>query len=154
MKTLQYLIIICISIISISTFTSGNLSREWDPMSILTEVAGKTNDENYGIQTTALNDFNQNRSQYDTRFKITRMFDEFRMQITPYLQWAFYIWLSWAVIWLIYNGFLMVTKPAGSWADMSNIKARIQNITIGVILLTGFYVIIKVILSIITYVLQ
>ncbi len=106
------------------------------------------------IQDNALNDFNPNQWQYASEYKITNTFDSIRQQIAPYIQWTMYLGLSIAVIGIIYNGFLMVTKPVGSDGDSWKVKSRLTNIIIWVFLLTGFYVIIQTILGLIAYMLQ
>lgn len=107
------------------------------------------------IQDTALNDFNPNQWQYASEYRIANTFDALRIQIAPYIQWVMYIWLSLAIIGIVYNGFLMVVKPAWvtSW-ESSKVKSRLLNIVNWVFLLTGFYVIIQAILAIISYVLK
>lgn len=107
------------------------------------------------IQDTALNDFNPNQWQYASEYRIANTFDALRIQIAPYIQWIMYIGLSLAIIGIIYNGFLMVMKPAGvdSWEN-SKVKSRLLNIVTWVFLLTGFYVIIQAILAIISYLLK
>ncbi|MEI7562737.1 MAG: hypothetical protein WCJ39_03315 [bacterium] len=67
--------------------------------------------------------------------------------ISPYIQWAVYIGLSLAGILLIYNGFLMVTHSIHGSGDISKLKKNIMYIMIGVILLTGFYFIIRLVAS-------
>jgi hypothetical protein len=64
----------------------------------------------------------------------------------PYIQWTLYIWLTWATILLIWNGFLIVTgkKP-------SETKENIKWILIWVILMTWFYAIIEIISAIINF---
>ncbi len=75
--------------------------------------------------------------------------DRFRNNINPYLQWAVYIGLSVAVILLIYNGLLMVTNAVHKEGEIAKIKKNIINIVIGVVILTGFYFIIKLAVSLI-----
>ena len=124
-----------------------------DPIRMIDKVAQAVN---YGdrIQDTAINDTTNIQGQYASEYKITNTLDSLRIQIAPYLQWTMYIWLSLAVIGIIYNGLLMVTKPI--WADGWNdkVKNRIMNIVTWVFILTWFYVIIKLILAVIGYIIQ
>lgn len=119
-----------------------------DPIKILDNVVGEANEE-YKIQQTALDNATDKAWAYASQYKIANTLDRFRNNINPYLQWAVYIGLSVAVILLIYNGFLMVTNAAHKEGDTTKIKKNIINIAIGVIILTGFYFIIKLTVSII-----
>jgi hypothetical protein len=65
-----------------------------------------------------------------------------------------YLWLSFSVLWIIYNGFLMVTNSLHDNGDSEKVKERIMNLSIGVGLLTGFYVIIQMLLAAITYIMK
>jgi hypothetical protein len=56
-----------------------------------------------------------------------------------------YIGLVVAVILIIYNGFLMVTNGLHKEWDMAKVKKNLMNITIGILLLTWFYAIIKIV---------
>lgn len=119
-----------------------------DPIKILDSVVGEANDE-YKIQQTSLDDATSQQWAYASQYKIANTLDRFRNNINPYLQWTVYIGLAAAVILLIYNGFLMVTNSMHKQWDMSKIKTNMINIAIGVIILTGFYFIIKLAVSII-----
>lgn len=116
-----------------------------DPITILDKVVDEAN-EDTKIQQTALDGVSDVGS-YARQYKIANTLDWLRNNINPYLQWMIYIWLSLAVILLIYNGFLMVTHSIhGEW-DIAKLKKRFIYIAIGVILLTGFYFIIKLVVS-------
>ncbi len=119
-----------------------------DPIQILDNVVSEANDD-YKIQQTALDNATDKQWAYASQYKIANTLDWFRNNINPYLQWAVYIWLSIAVILLIYNGFLMVTNAIHKEGETAKIKKNIINIVIGVIVLTGFYFIIKLMVSII-----
>jgi hypothetical protein len=101
----------------------------------------------YKIQQTALDGATDLQWSYQSQYKIANTLDWLRKNINPYLQRVVYIWLSAAVILLIYNGFLMVTNSLhGEW-DMAKLKKRFIYIVIGVILITGFYFIIQLVIS-------
>ena len=89
-----------------------NTSTKWtnNPIYIVDQFGQDVN-EDTRIQDTALNDINPNQGQYPSKYRIANAFDSIRIQIAPYLQRIMYIGLSLAVIGIIYNGFLMVTKP-------------------------------------------
>jgi hypothetical protein len=69
--------------------------------------------------------------------------DALRIAIAPYLQRAAYIALAVATIGIIYNGFLLVTGQG----DLGAARTSITNILIGVIIVTGFYAIIRIFVS-------
>lgn len=119
-----------------------------DPIQILDTVVGEAN-QDYKIQQTALDNATDKQWAYASQYKIANTLDWLRNNINPYLQRAVYVGLSVAVILLIYNGFLMVTNAAHKEGEAAKIKKNIINIVIGVIVLTGFYFIIKLAVSII-----
>lgn len=135
---------------------ASSRSSYWNtPLTILDGVAARVNSsENGRIQDNALNDITSLQWQYASEYKITNTLDALRVQITPYLQWIMYIGLSIAVILIIYNGFLMVTDGLHGSGNFEATKKRLINIALGVWLLTGFYVIITLILAIVSYILQ
>jgi hypothetical protein len=117
------------------------------PLSMVDKLAWKVNVD--GIQDTALNDSNRLKWSYATEYRITNTLDDIRIQITPYIQWIMYIGLSLAVIAVIYNGFMMVTKVVWWDGDTDKVKKNLTNIAVGVVILTGFYAIIRLILGVI-----
>lgn len=119
-----------------------------DPMVILDTVVDKANQE-YKIQQTALDGITDKQWSYQSQYKIANTLDYLKNNINPYIQWAIYIGLSAAVILLIYNGFLMVTNSVHKQWDMSKVKKSITYIVIGVLLLTGFYFIMKLVVALI-----
>lgn len=119
-----------------------------NPIQILDTVVEEANVD-YKIQQTVLDAANDKQWAYIGAYKIANTLDWFRNNINPYLQWAVYIWLSIAVILLIYNGLLMVTNSIHKEGETAKVKKNIINIVIGVIILTWFYFIIKLTVSII-----
>jgi len=139
-------------LINAAPLFAQNMSRgdyETEPMQILEAVKDQAN-KDYKIQETALDNINDQEGGYDSDYKIANTLDYIRNNIYPYLQRAVYIGLSAAVILLIYNGFLLVTNAAHKAGDLSKVKKNITYIAIGVLLLTGFYFILKVTVSLIT----
>ncbi len=119
-----------------------------NPIQILDTVVSEANEE-YKIQQTALDTATSTQWGYASTYKIANTLDRLRNNINPYLQWAVYIWLSVAVILLIYNGFLMVTNAIHKEWESAKVKKNIINIAIGVILLTWFYFIIRLAVALI-----
>jgi hypothetical protein len=63
--------------------------------------------------------------------------------ISPYIQWIIFFGMSLSVIMIIYNGFLIVTDPGGD--KTKSAKENIKNIVLGVLVLGGFYFIMRVV---------
>ncbi len=134
-------------------YATGTTQRAWSPMNVLDNFAWKVNQEDR-IQDTALNDISNMQWQYSSEYKMANTLDSIRIQIAPYIQRIIYIGLSIAVLLIIYNWFLMVTDPLHWEGEGEKVKKRIVNISIGVGLLTGFYVVIQFILAALAYILK
>ncbi len=132
-----------------------SIAQEWsrgkygdNPIKILQTVVDEANDD-YEIQETALDWVTSMQWAYPSQYKITNTLEYFRNKIQPYLQRVLYIWLTAAVILLIYNWFLMVTNSLHKEWDSEKVKKNIINIAIGVIVLTWFYFILQLMVAII-----
>lgn len=152
MKKIIVAIIVFVSLFPVLSFAQSDNSR-WkygaNPIQILDNVVSDAN-QDYKIQQTALDGATDKWSSiWSSSAKITHTLDRLRNNINVYLQWMVYIWLSIAVILLIYNGFLMVTNAIHKEGETAKVKKNIINIAIGVIILTGFYFIIKLAVSLI-----
>lgn len=148
-KILLTWLLFILALSNISYAASSWWSAESDPFDILEAVKEKAN-EDYRIQETALDEVTDELWPYHKEYKIANTLDYIRQYIYPYLQWVVYIWLVVAVILIIYNWFLMVTNWVhGQW-DMSKIKKNLMNIVIWVVLLTGFYFILRLMVAVIT----
>lgn len=146
--------ILLASFLLLSTFIGISYAASWwtpesDPFQVLEAVKDKAN-EDYKIQETALDQITDETWPYSRQYKIANTLDYIRQNIYPYLQRVVYIWLVAAVILIIYNGFLMVTNWVHNQWDMTKIKKNLVNIVIWVILLTGFYFILRLMVAIIT----
>lgn len=118
------------------------------PMDVLDNVANEANQE-YEIQETSLNNVTDQQWKYTSQYKISNTLDYIRNNIAPYLQRAVYIGLVVAVILIIYNGLLMVTNSIHKEWDIAKVKKNLMNIMIGVLLLTWFYAIVKIVIGLI-----
>ncbi len=156
--TKQILIILSTALLLLWVWfwSTGDYNRWWewwsDPMEILDEVVGASNDWNVNyqkIQDTALDDVSNNWS-YNPEYRITNTLDWIRWNITIYLQWIVFIWLWLATILIIYNGFMLVTHWIHWQWDMAKFKSNMINIAIWVVLLLWFYFLIELILALIT----
>jgi hypothetical protein len=70
-----------------------------------------------------------------------------RQNISFYLQWVAYLALAGAVTLIIYNGLMLVLSPM-SPDEAGKVKTRIIYIATGIVLVTGFYFVLKIILAI------
>lgn len=146
--------ILLAALLLLSTFISISYAASWwtpesDPFQVLEAVKDKAN-EDYKIQETALDQITDEQWAYQRQYKITNTLDYIRQNIYPYLQWIVYIWLVIAVILIIYNWFLMVTNWVHNQSDMTKVKKNMMNIVIWVVLLTGFYFILRLMVALIT----
>lgn len=150
MKKIIFVSLLIVSALPLFGFAQNDSRwNYWEnPIQILDNVVQEANDD-YKIQQTALDGVTDKQWAYTSQYKITNTLDWLRNNINTYLQWAVYIGLSLAVILLIYNGFLMVTNAAHKEWEAAKIKKNIVNIAIGVVILTWFYFIIKLMVVII-----
>jgi len=150
MKKVVLIIMMLCFTLPLLSFAQSNSRGKYgsNPIQILDNVVSEANDE-YKIQQTSLDTATDKQWAYASQYKIANTLDWLRNNINPYLQWAVYIGLSVAVILLIYNGFLMVTNAIHKEWEAEKIKKNIINILIGVVILTGFYFIIKLMVSLI-----
>jgi len=148
-KFLLYSMVLFYSLPLLSFAESNNRGKYWsNPLQILDTVVSQANQED-SVQQTALDTATDKEWAYASKYKIANTLDWLRNNINPYLQYAVYIGLSVAVILLIYNWFLMVTNAAHKEWEAAKVKKNIINIIIWVIILTGFYFIIKLAVSLI-----
>lgn len=154
MKKIIYIIFINAIILNLSNFSFAEVWSRWKywstPVEILDQIKWKANANNYEIQETALNWVTDQQWSYPQQYKITNTLDYIRINIDPYLQRIVYIWLSVAVILLIYNWLLMVTNWIHKEWDITKLKKNFINIAIWILLLTWFYFILKLIIWLIT----
>ncbi|AHB40964.1 hypothetical protein P148_SR1C00001G0154 [candidate division SR1 bacterium RAAC1_SR1_1] len=139
-----------ISLVNLSVFAEQQSRGGYgnDPLEVLDRVVGEAN-KDVQFQETALDNITDKEGSFQAQYKISNTLDYLRINIAPYLQWAVYIGLVVAVILIVYNGFLMVTHTINKEGDFGKVKARIGYIAVGVLLLTGFYAIIKLVVGLI-----
>jgi hypothetical protein len=122
------------------------------PQEILDRVVREANVGDR-IQDTRLDGISATAQQaYDSRFKISNTLNSFRVLIWPYLQQFMFFGLSLATILIIISWFQLVTS-AQSGMDTKKALERIQNIALGIFILTGVYIILRIFLALIAYML-
>lgn len=152
----NFIKILSLCIIGISLYSASFAENYWrwwsywtSPMSVFEEVVDKANDWRDPIQETALDGITDLQWSYAQKYKITNTLDYIRQQIDPYMQRTAYIWLVFSTIWLIVAWFLMVTWWINKSWDISKQKTRIINALVWVFLLSWFYLILKLFVSVI-----
>jgi hypothetical protein len=129
----------------------GSDMRGWygsSPVEILDRVAGQAN-KNIAVQETAIDWVTDEMWGYPRQYKISNTLEYLRINIAPYIQWVVYIGLVVAVILVMYNWFLMVTHSIHSQWDFAKIQGKLKYIAIGILLLTWFYTIIKLVVGLV-----
>lgn len=109
-----------------------------DPLQVLDRLKSNT-------QKTRLDDVPLSEGSDTPIFDTLK---EIADRLGPYIQWAIYIWLSVATILLIFNWVLLVISPLKD--TYANVKTRVTSILMWVAMLTGFFLVIKLIMSIIS----
>ena len=96
--------------------------------------------KNADIQDTALDNVN-----WDW---INETLTNIKDNSSDYIQWLWFIWLSVALILIIYNGIYLLANFSNE-DKFSKVKKRFVSLIIGVVVLTSWYLIIKFAVSII-----
>ncbi len=144
--------ILGIYVLCLGIFTYAQQGTRWefwrDPIQILDTVKDKANDKKWNeIQDTALDETMDQVSGDEHRLLAT--LEAVNKKINVYFQWMTYVGLSIATILLIFNGFMMVTHAIHNSWDIATTKKNISRIIIWVILMLGFWAVIKLILAVI-----
>ena len=103
------------------------------------------------VQETALDEVNSTESKMwwaDSTFSITNTLYSIQKKMHNYLQYVVYIGLSAAVIFLIWNGFNIITS-SDKEKEMGEFKKNLKYIIVWVIILVAFYTIIDVFVGIV-----
>ena len=84
----------------------------------------------------------------DSRFSITRTMCSIKANAKNYLQYVMYVWLAAATVFLIWNGFKIVTSSERE-KQLGLFKKNLLYIVVWVVLLTWFYYIIDIFVSVV-----
>lgn len=165
-KIFNLLMVVIIFCASILTIVQAQWTVEWDewkvdkskPTDLLYRVHYEANDEaGTKVQVTPLNKVSSKLGSHcdiaitDKRFTLTKTFCSIKYYIRWYLQYIMYIWLAGATIFIIRNWFLIVTA-ADKEKQMWTFKKNMKNLIIWVILLTSFYFILDVFVSVVNFI--
>ena len=88
-----------------------------------------------------------NTQIYGSKYKLAGTLESVRTNTAIYLQWIAFAGLTAAAMLVIYNGILLVSTPL-SPEQTSKVKSQIVYVIVWLLVLTGFYYMIKVLLSI------
>lgn len=150
MKLLVKIFLSCMS----GVLVSVSLAQDWgvydqntQPIEIVDAIVQKEN-QSTKIITTKLDQVQQDQS-FGAENKISGTLESVRKNLANYLEWFVFIGMTAAVVLIIYNGILLVMNPV-SWDDLKKIQKKLLYIIVGVLMMTGFYFILKVLLNIFT----
>lgn len=144
---LSALLVFSVSFIALPTAQASWINEKTTPTEVLNYIVdGANKNSSTRVQNTKFDQINNREASVGgTQFKITSTLAWIKANIQHYLQWVVFIGLIGATILLIRNGFRLVTNSAiGGW-DIKTIKSNIKNILIGVVVMTSFLVIIKLV---------
>jgi hypothetical protein len=136
--------------------SQGEWTVEQDPIWVLDTVKRNANkDRSDEVQNTKL-DYTMSECIGDSVpwwawFTITKTLCNIKVNIRAYLQYIVFAWLTLATIFLIRNGFQLVTSPDRS-KQMWTFRKNITYIIIGVILLISFYYILDIFVTLVNFV--
>lgn len=89
----------------------------------------------------------------DSNYTITKTLCYIKAHINDYMQYVIYIWLTAATIFLIRNGFKIVTSQDRE-KEVNAFKKRFMYLVIWVVLLVSFYIVIDIFVSIVNLILE
>lgn len=116
------------------------------PMNILDDLI--ENDDTPIVETQLDKVDRWDTAQFtDPELKFSWTLDSVRGNISIYLQWMVFIGLVFAVILIIYNGLLLMLSPLSpdqAW----KVKTRMAALAWWVILVTGFFFILKILIAV------
>lgn len=112
---------------------------------IVWEANGKTRNESEIIVTEL--DNVTNMQEFGSEYKLSGTLDSVRQNLDNYLQWIAYFALAGAVTLIIYNWLMLVISPM-SPDQAGKVKTRIIYIATGIVLVTWFYFVLKILLAV------
>jgi len=142
-------------ILSLPCFASNTWWIGWwrTPTEIADTIAGKANEGATNIQDTKLDMINNSTklaANGSRKYQIANTLNwliKDENWISAYLQWTLFIGLVGATILLIWNGTMLVTGQG----KINEVKEKIKNIVLWVIIMTSFVAIIKIVSMLLNY---
>ena len=163
MKKILYLFIFLLAscmLISLPIKAQSDLGPKWDineqePTELLWEIEYLANKKKWEeVQNTKLDKITSKACDelwWDSRFTITKTFCYIKNNSWSYLQYVMYTWLAAATIIIIRNWFLLVTSSDRE-KQMWTFKKNMTYLVIWIILITCFYFILDVFVSVINFI--
>lgn len=134
-------------------------NTKWDfsdnPSALLRKVYREANEENNTkVQATKLDSVTSKHCDelsVEDNFTISKTLCSIKYSIRSYLQYIMYIWLVAATIFIIRNGFKIVTATDKE-AQIKKFTSNMLHLAIWVILLTSFYFILEAFVSVVNFI--
>lgn len=143
------LIIFWLFFLSYTQATDNWWSYGNTPIEIIDNIAWEANAYRHEqVQNTRLNDIDRSMWAYDWDKRIANTMDVFRDKLSFYINIIVWIWLSIAVILIIYNWFILIAKSWSEW-EIKKVQTRLIYLSIWVLVLVWFPFLIKIVLSLI-----
>jgi len=139
--------------IGLPCFASNTWWIGWwnTPIEIADTIAGKANEGATNVQDTKLDMINRKSvGEESQKYQITNTLNwiiKDNNWISAYLQWTIFIGLVGATILLIWNGAMLVTWQA----KINDVKEKIKNIVLWVIIMSSFVAIIRIVSMLLNY---
>lgn len=144
----------------VATLAGGNTTpSRWDANTsaseIFDKVVGDANLWKNTSQETALDDVSADYKNwwFASKYRIANTLGSISNNISPYLQWLLYAWITIATILIIITGIQLVTSPQSSY-DTKKAISKIKNIVIGILVMTGVYFLLKLFMIVVKFLLQ
>lgn len=131
--------------------TDGTNVFNWGATKLLDDIYSDQKQNNEAVQDTKMDYVSSdacNELSLDGRFTISKTLCYIKQSLHHYLQYVIYVGLSAAVIFLIWNGFKIITSSDRE-KEMGNFKKNLKYLIIWVILLVSFYAIIEIFVSVV-----
>ena len=152
MKVFLYVLFSCLLWWGLGLVVTASTRQQYNnstPDEILQDIVwaanGKLRDQSQIVVTKL--DGTTNSQIFGVEHKLSGTLESVRQNISYYLQWIAYFALAGAVTLIIYNGLMLVISPL-SPDEASKVKTRMIYIATGIVLVTWFYFVLKILLAI------
>lgn len=94
-----------------------------------------------------------NKETFGNKNKISWTLDSVRENVSFYLNWIVFLWLSAATILIVYNWIVLMTTPI-SGDQKTKVIENIKHLAIWIVAMTWFYFLIRIVLSVLNLILE
>lgn len=147
MKKIFVLLVMSVCVLSwggMVSFAQDRWAVGSDPTQIIEQIRGEKAEK---IIQTELDRVDVSEGWFEDQYRLANTLDSVRVNIAVYLQRLTFALLVAGVVLIIYNGLRLVLSPMQP-EEAANVKKRLQYIIAWLLVGTGFYFLIKVILSV------